>query len=440
MKIFSRCLFVIVALWVCSTIQAQNKQWQDMHKVKRSETIFGIAKEYGITIEDLIRANPEMNTPGYELKKGDYIFIPFAKNKLSSEQNIPTKNTTSGSIKVGVVLPLHNNDGDGKRMVEYYRGLLMACNDLKKSGTSVDIKAWNMPIDGDIYNLLSQSGLSDRDVIFGPLYTKQVKPLADFVKSKGIKLVIPFSVNGNEVVLNPNIYQVYQSPNLFFDEVIRHFAFRFSNYHIVVVDCNDKTSDKGAFTSALRKTLEQRGISYSITNVLSSDEMFAKAFSSTKPNMVVLNTARSPELNKLIVKLENLKLSSPTLALSLFGYTEWLMYAKYNQDKFFKFDTYIPTNGYYNQYSSKIKVLENKYLRWFKSGMQDYLPRFAITGYDQGTFFIKGLYKYGDKFDGTQAVADALQTPLHFSRTASGGGYQNTALCLCIIIVISQFL
>lgn len=40
-----------------------------MHKVKRSETIFGIARKYGITVSELIKANPEMNDPNYELKK-----------------------------------------------------------------------------------------------------------------------------------------------------------------------------------------------------------------------------------------------------------------------------------------------------------------------------------------------------------------------------------
>ena len=430
MRIFPRYILLLVVLLYGVFTFSQDKQWQDMHKVKRSETIFGIAKKYGITVEELIDANPDMNTPGYELKKGDYIFIPYAKAKSSTNKKAQDKKSTitnKKAVKVGVVLPLHNIDGDGRRMTEYYRGLLMACNDLKRLGISVDIKACNMPIDGNIYQLLYQNDLSDRDVIFGPLYTKQVKPLADFAKSHNIKLVIPFSINGNDVISNKEIFQVYQSPAFFYNEVARHFSYRFSNYNVVIVDCNDKTSDKGVFTSALRRTLEQRGSNYNITNVSSSSEMFAKAFSHTKPNMVVLNTARSPELTKVIEKLDELKASSPSLALSLFGYTEWLMYVKYNKEKFFNYDTYIPTCSFYNQYSTKVKLLENKYLSWFKSDMQDYLPRFAITGYDHAMFFIRGINKEGAKFNGSNADSDALQVPLRFSRTASGGGYQNTA-------------
>lgn len=431
MRHFLGCILLLVAFFVCVPSLAQDKQWKEMHKVKRSETIFGIAKKYGITVNELIKANPDMNTPGYELKKGDYIFIPYpdkaAQTKPVASNNSVKAVASSGKhVKVGIVLPLHNVDGDGRRMVEYYRGLLMACDDLKKEGSSIDVNAWNLPIDGDVSQTLAQDKLSKCDVIFGPLYTKQVKPLADFARSKGIKMVIPFSINGNDVAVNPNIFQVYQSPEFFYNEVIKHFVYRFSNYHVVVIDCNDRSSDKGIFTFGLRKKLEERNISCSVTNLNSSDEMFAKSFSSSKPNMVILNTGRSPELTQVLAKLDAMTRTNPSYAISLFGYTEWLMYVNHNKDKFFKYDTYIPTASYYNSYSSKVKSVGNKYFSWFKSGMMDYLPRFAITGYDHGMFFLRGLSSYGKKFDGSQADKNALQTQLHFQKVGATGGYQNT--------------
>lgn len=417
-------MFVLSAL----NIFAQNSDVHDMHKVKRSETIFGIARKYDITVSELIKANPKMNDPDYELKKGDYIIIPRkGRTKVSKQTNTTDKTTKPAerSVKVGILLPLHNVDGDGRRMLEYYRGLLMACDDLKKQGMSIEINACNLPIDGNVYKALSTSGLTEADVIFGPLYTKQVKPIADFAKDNGSKLVIPFSINGNEVVSNPNIFQVYQSPEYFYNEVIKHFVYRFSNYHVVVIDCNDRTSDKGVFTFGLRKELENRKISCSVTNLNSSDAMFAQSFSAVKPNMVILNTGRSPELNRVIDKLDALTGEHPSIAISMFGYTEWLMYVKYNQEKFFKYDTYIPTSAYYNSYSTKVKKLENRYMRWFSSNMMDYLPRFALTGYDHGMFFIRGIYNNGKKFNGSIADQNAVQTPLHFIKLGSGG-YQNT--------------
>lgn len=427
MKYFFRCVLALLILCAGVEVQAQNK-WQKMHKVKRQETLFGIAKKYNLTINELVKANPDMNTPGYELKKGDYIFIPYPSEKVQgavsrqgNDVNVPAKAIAGKVLNVGVMLPLHNDDGDGRRMVEYYRGLLMACDRLKKEGVSINMRAWNVPQDADMAAIVAKEGAARCDVIFGPLYTKQVGVLSDFARKNNIKLVIPFSISGNDVVLNSNIFQVYQSAETANTEIISQFISRFSSYHVVIIDCNDRTSDKGVFTFGLRKKLEERGIAYSITNLNSSDMMFAKAFSFSKPNVVILNTGRSPELNMAFNKLNTLKAGHSDYVISLFGYTEWLMYAKYNMDKFFAYDTYIPAYFYYNPLSAQTKAFENDYRRWFKSDMMDYMPRFAITGYDHGMYFLRGFYKHGTNFTGADRDKDALQTQMYFRRVGNGG-------------------
>lgn len=431
MKRITIFLILLAALFFCVEAYPQQVRTNDLHKVKRSETIFGIARKYGLTVDELIKANPEMNTPGYELKKGDYIVIPApAKAKTTESASAQTQSSAKGkySVKVGVVLPLHNVDGDGRRMTEYYRGLLMACDDLKRNGLNIAICAYNSPNDGDIYQVLAMKDLAKCDVIFGPLYTKQVKPLAEFARDNGIKLVIPFSITGNDVQTNPNIFQVYQPAERFNSEVIKQFTTRFANYHVVVIDCNDKTSDKGIFTFGLRKKLEEKSISCSVTNLNSSDDMFAKAFSDTKPNMVILNTGRSPELNQALSKLDALQAVKPAAAISMFGYTEWLMYVKYDQAKFCHYDTYIPTTAFYNSYAAKTKTFESRYNASFKSGMMDYLPRFALTGYDHGMFFLQGIASKGKKFTGAERGSNVLQTPLQFVQAAKDSGFQNNSI------------
>lgn len=428
MKRFARCLLLFVALFAGLGVMAQgNKEWREMHKVKKSETIYGIARDYGLTVDELIKANPDMGVPGYTLRKGDYIFIPYPSSP-SSQSAPKAKTAAADAVKVGVLLPLHNVDGDGRRMVEYYRGMLLACEDLKKEGLSIDIQAWNVPFDADIYRTLVKDGLDKRDIIFGPLYSKQVKPLSFFTKDNGIKLVIPFSITGDDVDSNPGIFQVYQSPEDFYGRVADHFAYRFKDYNVVVIDCNDKTSDKGVFTFPLRKKLAAKGVACNVTNINSSQDVFAAAFSAVKPNMVVLNTARSPELNAVLALLDELTGKHPLLKVSLFGYTEWLMYVKYNLDRFCKYDTYIPTTFYYNEYSSRVHAFEQRYRAAFHSEMMDYLPRFALTGYDHAMFFLRGMKAQGKRFTGELEDKRALQTPLHFARTKSGGGLHNQAL------------
>ena len=374
-----RYFMMFIGLLLCMSITAQTIKWRDIYTVKKKDTVFGIAKKYGLSLPELMEANPEMKQEGYMLQKGATLFIPYGKGE--KDPNAPKDGdkaittlpaiggkpvvtgqpaVASNAVKIGVMLPLHDVDGDGKRMVEYYRGLLMACETLKQQGISTDVYAWNVPIDADIRTTLLQEGASQCDIIFGPLYTKQVAPLTNFCKSYGIKLVIPFSISGDDVERNKEIFQVYQSPESLNDATIKAFLKQFINVHPIFVDCNDSTSRKGAFTFGLRKELEKRNINYSITNVNSSIDQFAKAFLPSKQNVVILNTGRSPQLTAVLNKLDEFDEKYPGASISLFGYTEWLMYAKYNLERFYKSDTYIPSTFYYNANAQKTKNVEQR--------------------------------------------------------------------------------
>jgi len=430
MRRYLRYLLFAWLVVFAPSAMAQVGKWRDMYKVKKKDTLFGIAKKYGITIPELMTANPEMKAEGYALKKGDFIFIPYpgapatAASAPAGSQAPAGKDGRQGkSVKVGVMLPLHDADGDGRRMVEYYRGFLMGCDSLRQMGISTDIKAWNVSIDTDIAQVLKDPAAATRDIIIGPLYSHQVRGLAEFCKARNIKMVIPFSINGDDVAAYRQIFQVWESPDKLNNSAIETFLRRFPDAHPVFIDCNDKESKKGIFTFGLRNRLANKNIEYSITNITSSEELFAKAFSKSKRNVVILNTARSPELTVALAKIESLQNNRPSLAITLFGYTEWLMYTGNNLEKFFRFDTYIPASFYYNEVDPKTRGLERSYSRWFRQDMQHALPRFAITGYDHAQFFVRGIDKHGKNFTGGegQSTYRALQSPLKFKQVGTAG-------------------
>ena len=173
MRRIKRYFLVVVGLMLSVSIFAQTTKWRDIYTVKKKDTIFGIANSYGLSLPELMDANPEMKQEGYMLQKGATLFIPYAKGQKNPNQKTTAATpaasqktvapaaakpaaTVSNAVKIGVMLPLHDVDGDGKRMVEYYRGILMACDYLKKHGVSTDVHAWNVPIDADIRTTLLQ--------------------------------------------------------------------------------------------------------------------------------------------------------------------------------------------------------------------------------------------------------------------------------------------
>ena len=433
-------LSTLLAFTVSSVTAQQTSTIRGQHKVKKKETVFGISREYGLTIEELIKANPEMNMPGYELKKGMILNIPYSKAEMEAAEaakaaqaeqarkaeevaRAAADDVRNREIRLGIMLPLHNINGDGRRMTEYYRGVLMACDSLKKQGLSIDVHAWNTAEDGNIYKVLEDPAAAKCDLIIGPLYSKQMDALSAFVTKHDIRLVIPFSINAPQLTTNRNIFQVYQSSTEQNEVIIARFIERFKNYHTVVVDCNDSTSKKGIFTFGLRRQMEQRGMDAVVTNLKSTEANFSKAFSRTKPNVVILNTGRSQELGVAFSKINGLKANEPELDITMFGYTDWLLYTRTYLENFYKYNTYIPSVFYYNPLSVGTQRFERKYRQNFRSDMQSSLPRFAITGFDHAYFFLKGLHKYGKSFNGADGMFGypPVQTPLKFERYGNGG-------------------
>ena len=432
---------VLLALALCLGGAFAQKPVNHMYKVKKQDTVYGIAHYNGLSVDELMDANPEMRLPGYQLKKGDYLFIPVPGSKAKNSSSASTANdqqaqggktASAGNeeraqqrqvVRIGVMLPLHDVDGDGRRMVEYYRGILMACDSLKREGISTDIHAWNVDATANVSDFTKDPAAAKCDIIFGPLYSSQVHALAEFCKARDIKMVIPFSISGDDVARYSQIYQVWQSDDKLNNNAIDNFLKLFPKSHVVLIDCNDKTSKKGVFTFGLRNRLENLNRDYSVTNLSSSESVFAKAFSKSQHNVVVLNTGRSPELTVAITKLQSLRVLYPKVRISLFGYNEWLMYTGNNLENFFAFDTYVPSYYYYNPVDPRTKQFEAAYRAWFHKDMMYAFPRFALTGYDHAQFFVRGLAKYGKKFKGTkgQVLYRPLQTPLAFKQVSSEG-------------------
>ena len=165
-------------------------------------------------------------------------------------------------------------------------------------------------------------------------------------------------------------------------------------------------------------------VKYDLTSTSSSSADFAKHFDASRPNVVVVNSEKSPQLNEVFAKLAQLKKARPGIAISLYGYSQWFVYQDYDLDYFFKYNTYIPTTYYYNKAADKTKELEALYQEQYNEPMaKQYIPRMAITGYDQAEFFVRGLKQHGKNFKGTASEVKykPLQTRYNFVRVGQGG-------------------
>lgn len=329
-------------------------------------------------------------------------------------------------LNVGIVLPLHNDDGDGRRAVEYYRGLILAAEEMKQEGVEVNFYAWNFHKDADVNVILQDPNAKKCELFFGPMYTKQVPALQAFASKTGAKVIIPFSISESPASKYSNVFQIYQEPALASRQAIDKFVEFFANRQVIIVGCNDAETTKGSFTAELKEKLSAAKVPFTVTNLTTKDEQFVKAFNEKKPNVVILNSASNASLKGAFKKLDAVQKANQYITLSLFGYTEWLTYAEAYADFYYRFDTFIPTHSYYNPASPDTKIFEATYQKWFNAELLTaYSPRFGIMGYDHGRFFFRGFSKMGKDYKGVYANNDALQSRIHFAKVGENGGMQN---------------
>ena len=65
MRHFLRYLLLSLTLLLSVSLFGQSTKWRDIYQTKKKDTLFGIANKYGITVPDLLDANPDMKTEGY---------------------------------------------------------------------------------------------------------------------------------------------------------------------------------------------------------------------------------------------------------------------------------------------------------------------------------------------------------------------------------------
>lgn len=415
---------------------------RDMHKVKRKETVFSISREYGISETELIAANPELKGEN-KIKKGTFLCIPYPKaqtEQSTQSQAIPTdselfrenrKETERFStIKAAVILPFLDgvSKSESSRMVEYYEGLLIAVDSLKRTGTSIDLYTYNSgPENTSLNSILGKSEMKDMDIIFGPLYQQHIKPLAEFAKKQNTRLVIPFTSKDNTVFQNPAIYQINTPQSYLYSEVYNHFVRQFPNANVIFIEASQDTKDKAEFIKGLKDELRNRSIPMKSLKESVTVESLKTVLRADRENIFIPTSGSNLTLIKILPQLTLLVREQPESRIHLFGYPEWQTYTKDHLEAFFELDTYFYSSFYTNNLLPAAINFTKTYRRWYGKEMDERYPKFGMLGFDTGYFFLKGLARYGSSFEKNMQGLDLIpiQTGFRFQRVNNWGGFIN---------------
>ena len=422
---------------------------RDMHRVERKETIYSISRLYGITEAELIAANPELRTE--KLKKGKFLCIPYTSAGNSQKEQeqpvspttIPTdnelfdkskkENPKIATIKAAVMLPFMT-DGSGNRdeqtrMVEYYEGFLMAVDSLKEKGVSIDIYTYDTYNNtSSVKSILAKDEMKNMNIIFGPAYPEQVKPVADFAKKNNIRLVIPFTSKGNEVFNNPSIYQINTPQSYLYSEVYEHFTRKFTNANVIFLDAEDGDKDKADFIKGLKEELKGKHIPFTeLKGEAITPESLKGAMNATLDNVFIPTSGTNIALIKLLPQLIVTLRDNPDYRMQLFGYPEWQTYTNDHLAIFYELDTYFYSSFYTNNLFPEAIRFSSAYRKWYSKDMSNTFPKYGMLGFDTGYFFLKGLSQYGSNLEDklNKVTVTPIQTGFKFERVNNWGGFIN---------------
>ena len=310
----------------------------NMRSVVKGETWESIAASEGISIAELQAANPDVKTS--KLKKGTLLIIPKKPEPVAaavveeSEKPVAVIRTAISNLKVGVLLPLAD-----KRMVEFYRGLLMAADSVRKSGVNLDIHAWDCgTTTAQIEALLPN--LKELDVLFGPASATQIPPVAEVCKEQGIRLVLPF-YSGQNLQDYPLVYNATAPSTYLYDSALKKLMSFYPDMSYVIVHSGNADNKGTNLSEAVSRALTQKTVTARTLELEGNDFAYESAFNQFRQNVIVLDNSNVATLNSLLAHLKAFKAKHSQYRISLLGFDGWQDDASVALGDLFAFDTFI---------------------------------------------------------------------------------------------------
>ena len=354
-----------------------------LHIVKPKETIYGISEQYNITKEDLLRANPKLENG---LMIGDTILITSSSPQPTTT---PTDNNAivqKATYRIAYMLPFSaeedKNSTNIDRFIEFYRGSLLAMEKIKEQGISLEVYTFDTQLGTTKINDILKNGIPKTvDMIIGPAYPEQVAIVADYAKKNNVIQIVPFTSqisNSDRFALQ---YQFNPSSADLDKAIINNILDKHRTDNVFIVNFASQNSKSYHLPERLEKALKSNSIKYTKlkANSLTADNI--SALNRNANNLIVLSSCSTQEFKDFVgaVSADN-KNYTFVVENDIFNYAK--------ADKSLKNKNFV-TYSLFNA-TPEDKYL-NAYSRYFTVRTQQSTPNYDLLGYDITLYFCKAL-------------------------------------------------
>ncbi len=460
-----------------------------VHVVQPGETLFSIARSYGLTVRDLKKYNKGLRN---RIRPGDRILIPVqpAAPTAGKERNyeLPS-DTTSPAVQVAtyetpcdsllpataekrtwriaVLLPLYLKENaqrsyidssridpvTGKRirkiirrdpnwiypptqaLLPFYQGIVVALDTLGHTGLQAQVTIYDTEKDLSVVDSLIRSGILDSaDLVIGPVYPSLLSLVADYTRKKQIPLVSPLSRKDDFLHFNPFAFQCRPSRDME-DRYVASYLAGHTDKNIVIIHADDSLSRQ-------RYEKAKNYIVQYLPSFLHPDDLIVREV--MVPHVIAphdtMNNIRlsldkyrdnlvwvlSDEEGFVSEVVSRLNTHSDLYPIRLVGNSTWRYFRNLELEFFFKMNLHLFTPGRVDMDRPKVRQIIRLYRKHFSTDPPE--MSFAWYGYDETVFFLTLLQKRGRSFlqcPGDHTTPLAVRT-FRFERTGWFSGFMNT--------------
>ncbi|MBN2520957.1 MAG: LysM peptidoglycan-binding domain-containing protein [Bacteroidales bacterium] len=448
------------------------------HKVKRKETLYSLSKRYNVNIQDIKDSNPELKYN--QLKYGQTIKIPIKKEEIkkfnerafsifidtshySSDSLIYYNaedfnckeleaNEAKKSINIAILLPFYISENESMNMpdtnnldiieekpykiykksypfLEFYEGLLLALDTLKKEGISINLYTYSIENDtNSLKEIINNLIITDVDLIIGPVHSKAIDIMVEFSNHHQVPLILPFASTNDILINNQNVFIVKPTNNTE-NERIAQLLSDYYDYNIVLVT-HDSFFDSLKLSAFKSKFYEKISKKTNFNNVVIKEVIYndtlqkslEHSLSSDYKNIVFINSNNEAFVSEIITKLNGLTLF---YNISVIGFPYWQWFRNIDIEYYYNLQLKYITPFYVDYDFNEIKKFLIKYREVYYTEPFSY--SYAFLGYDILYYFSKAFNIYGESFPYCLSALklNLLHSDFKFYRINSTSGFEN---------------
>lgn len=417
------------------------------HVVQRKETLYSISRQYDISVEELTRANNITS-----IKVGQELIIPMPQKQEQTETTIeepsikvvenPTMAVKKGdldlinnpqpvkpaaqnpnALRIAVLLPFMLEtpyiDASVNYFWDFYRGILLGLNEVKKSGISVDLYTFDIEKNqGTLDSVLRLPVLKTMDLIIGPAYSNQVAAVSRFSRDNRIHMVVPFT---SKIELDDShefLLQFNPSQDVLLPLVAQTMVDRFSSSNFIIARFTGKQDKANALADEVIKALAAKRKTYRELQLSTSNVDTLKTLAGRNKTLLFLATTRLDVVSSLLPQIETLGLP----ALQIWGFEDWKQWVNFHEGTY-----------YYSLFKKKdTSTYQANYKQWYGELSPINIPMYDLIGYDLINYTTAALKAKRKNMSAAfgNVECDLLQSEFKFQKVKSGTHWMNMSWSL----------